>query len=157
MQENNALEMQENEQYFFKILEMSKKLRELSFSQADPPFNHSEIRMINEILFAKMRGERLISTQIAKKIGLTRSAVSQMVNRLEERNIVRRVADDVDRKIAYIELSDFALEKYADERNFYSQFVQNLIAEFGKEKLDKLLELFDNFIQTVSTIKNGVN
>ncbi|MBQ8406414.1 MAG: MarR family transcriptional regulator [Clostridia bacterium] len=98
----------------------------------------------------------MISTQIAKKIGLTRSAVSQMVNRLEERGIVKRVPDDVDRKIAYIELSEYAQEKYENERNTYAQFVSSLIQEFGKEKLDKLLELFDNFVETAATIKKDV-
>ena len=156
MDENKILEMEENEQYFLKILEMGKKIKSLSFSGAQPPFNHSEIRMINEILYAKLQGRRIISTQIAKKIGLTRSAVSQMVNRLEERGIVKRVPDEVDRKIAYIELSEYAKEKYENERKTYARFVSTLIQEFGKDKLDKLLELFDNFAETATALKKEV-
>ena len=116
-------------------------------------FNTSELRMLDEILRSAVRGTRLISTQIAKKIGLTRSAVSQMVNRLEERGVVKRVPDAVDRKIAYIELSNKAIEQLKKQKESYCLFVEDVIQEFGEENLEKLFSMLERFGETVSNLR----
>ena len=145
-----------NEKHLGAMFTLLKKRESLALTGKNSQFNDTELRLIGEVLSAKYEGKRLISTHLAKILGVTRSAISQIVNRLEEIGVVKRVADDVDRKIAYIELSEYAQEKYENERNTYAQFVSSLIKEFGKEKLDKLLELFDNFVETAATLKKDV-
>ena len=46
------------------------------------PFNNTEMQLIKEILRAKETGGRMISSRLAKVLGITRSAVSQMVSKL---------------------------------------------------------------------------
>ena len=84
------------------VFSLLKKREEIIISDKKTRFSNTELRLLFEILTAKYEGKRLISTQLAKRLGVTRSAISQIVNRLEEEGVVRRVADDVDRKIAYI-------------------------------------------------------
>ena len=100
------------EAYLGKIQAMTRKLQNVVFVKGKKSFNNSELRMLEEIVAADKKGERLISTQLADKVGVTRSAISQMVNRLSEKGLVQRVPDDVDRKIAYIELTGNAKELY---------------------------------------------
>ncbi|MFQ7077253.1 MAG: MarR family transcriptional regulator [Christensenellaceae bacterium] len=47
--------------------------------------------LLGEVILAGYDGKRIISTQLVARLGVTRSAVSQMVNKLEARGIVRRV------------------------------------------------------------------
>ena len=121
------------EAYLGKIQAMTRKLQNVVFVKGKKSFNNSELRMLEEIVAADKKGERLISTQLADKVGVTRSAISQMVNRLSEKGLVQRVPDDVDRKIAYIELTGNAKELYNAQRKRMGEVVAKVVADFGAE------------------------
>ena len=142
-----------NEEYLGKIFTMLKKMEGVVLTKARSYFNNSEMRLLGEVILAGYKGKRIISTQLASRLGVTRSAVSQMVNKLEARGIVKRVADDVDRKIAYIELSDTALTYYNEEKNICCDFVGEIIDRMGKDKIDQFMELSELFIDTVGELR----
>ena len=72
-------------------------------------------------------------------MGITRSAVTQMVNKLEAERRVHRVPDDVDRKIAYIEVTEKAQEKYGTDLLLCAQFVDTIVRKFGENKFEKMI------------------
>lgn len=143
MQETN--EKMKKEERLIKLFQMMKAQNALAVVERNMTFNHTELRMISEILSAKYDGKRLISTQLASILGITRSAISQIVNRLEQDGVVKRVPDEVDRKIAYVEISPSVLERYGKEIQEYSNFITNVVEEFGEENFDKMHELFIQF------------
>ena len=136
-----------NEEYLAKLFSLLRQRENIVISDKKGHFNNTELRLISEVLSAKYENRRLISTQIAKRLGVTRSAVSQIVNRLEERNVVKRVPDDVDRKIAYVEISEGVLDIYGEDMQNVLTFVENLVNEFGEEKFNCMCELFESFIE----------
>ncbi len=141
-------------EYLKKVFRMSKRMESLSLGGFRSRFNNSEMRMIEEILLAGEAGERVISTQLARSLEVTRSAVSQMVNKLANEGIVQRVPDKVDRKIAYIELTDEALEIYRKERKAYCATLDKVIDRMGKENFEKMSELIEQFCDEVSEVTN---
>lgn len=110
------------------------------------PFNNTEMQLIKEILRAKETGGRMISSRLAKVLGITRSAVSQMVSKLEAKNVVKRVPDDKDRKIAYIELSDTARAQYEDMKGRVNAILSSVIGELGDEKVETFVKSAHEFI-----------
>ena len=110
------------------------------------PFNNTEMQLIKEILRAKETGGRMISSRLAKVLGITRSAVSQMVSKLEAKNIVQRVPDDKDRKIAYIELSDTARAQYEDMKGRVNAILSSVIGELGDEKVETFVKSAHEFV-----------
>ena len=142
-----------NEEYLGRIFTMLKKLEGVALTKVKSHFNNSEMRLLGEVILAGYDGKRIISTQLATRLGVTRSAVSQMVNKLEARGVVKRVPDEVDRKIAYIELSDTALTYYNEEKGVCCDFVGEIIEKMGVEKLNKLMELSDLFIDTIVDLR----
>ena len=110
------------------------------------PFNNTEMQLIKEILRAKETGGRMISSRLAKVLGITRSAVSQMVSKLEAKNVVRRVPDDKDRKIAYIELSDTARAQYEDMKDRVNAILSSVIGELGDEKVETFVKSAHEFV-----------
>ena len=102
---------------------------------------------------AEMEGKRMISTQLAKRLGVTRSSVSQMVNRLEKEGIVYRLDDDVDRKIAYIVMTDEAKELAKKELANWTAGLEAVVAQFGEENMDTMLSLLERFIEISNSIK----
>ena len=110
------------------------------------PFNNTEMQLIKEILRAKETGGRMISSRLAKVLGITRSAVSQMVSKLEAKNVVKRVPDDKERKIAYIELSDTARAQYEDMKGRVNAILSSVIGELGDEKVETFVKSAHEFV-----------
>ena len=134
-----------NEKYLNDIFTIMKHMDNLTIADKRTRFNSTEMRMIGEIMASRYVGKRLISTQLAQLLGITRSAVSQIVNRLEAQNIVKRVADEVDRKIAYIEITEEALETYGDDLKICMDFVGCVVEKFGVEKFNNMCAAFEEF------------
>ena len=141
--------MEENREYLHAIFGMVREVQLATSMQQNESFNSTEIRLMNEIVYAQAQGERLISTKLADRLGITRSAVSQIVGKLEADGAVRRVADDVDRKIAYVELTEAVMEKYKDVAGDYINFTGMVVARMGANKMDKFLTLAQEFSKAV--------
>ena len=122
-----SITQQESEEYLVKIFAMLKKLDKITIVKKKSELNNTELRLISEVIFSNSEGKRLISTQLAKKLNVTRSAISQIVNSLESRRIIKRVPDDVDRKIAYIELTDSAMDVYLQAKAMGVGFMSKLV------------------------------
>ena len=142
-----------DEKYLNDIFTIMKQMNGLSVADKETHFNHTEMRLLGEILAAKYVGKRLISTQLAGLLGLTRSAISQIVNRLEDQGIVQRVADDVDRKIAYIEITEEALKTYGDDLRICVEFVGRVVKKFGVEKFNAMCASFEEFCALIEVEK----
>lgn len=138
-----------NEKYLNGIFTMMKNMDNLTIADKSTRFNSTEMRMIGEIMASRYVGKRLISTQLAQLLGITRSAVSQIVNRLESQDILQRVADEVDRKIAYIEITENALETYGDDLKICVDFVGRVVEKFGVEKFNNMCAAFKEFCAMV--------
>lgn len=144
-----------NEQYLDEVFELIRKRDRIELSVKKTYFNNTELRLIGEIVAAKKEGRRLISTQIASLLGVTRSAISQIVNRLEDAGIVKRVADDVDRKIAYIEFTDKMVDAYKADYHGCVEFVGRVVDAFGEEKFNQMCGMFHEFLDIFEQEKNN--
>lgn len=136
----------ENDKYLKAVFMMIRRNERMSITGKKTHFNNTEIRLIGEILAAKAEGKRLISTQLANLLGITRSAVSQIVNHLSAEGVVKRVADDVDRKIAYIEVTEETLATYEKDIECCKEFIGAIVEKFGKDNFETMCVLFDSFM-----------
>mgnify|MGYP002750511416 CR=1 FL=1 len=136
--------MLDNNKTMQEIYSICKKFEEMRLFSKKIPFNSSELQLLKQVVVASEQGQKLISSEIARRLGITRSAVSQMVNKLEEKNIVRRVADEKDRKIAYIELSSDAYKYYEKEMEDFIR-VTNIF-------IDALSEIKDQYAETIPIV-----
>ena len=140
-----------NESYVRAFYEIMKKSEGLYLTTKNARFSDTELRLIAEVSAAGYENNRLISTQIADRLGITRSAVSQIVNNLEKRGVVKRVADEVDRKIAYIELTEETYATYEKEWKLCIQFAGKCVKKFGEDKFAQMCDLFNEFFEILET------
>ncbi|MBQ7923773.1 MAG: MarR family transcriptional regulator [Clostridia bacterium] len=140
------------ETYLAKIFSMLKARNRIVFHDGKTHFNDTELRLLSEIVSAMYEGNRLISTQLADLLGITRSAISQIVNRLEEQGVVQRVADEVDRKIAYIVLADGVLETYGEDLEICFRFLHEVVGKFGEERFFRMCDDFETFINMMNDV-----
>lgn len=141
------------DKYLNDIFTMMKFMDNMTISDQEMRFNSTEMRLIGQILAFRYVGKRLISTQLAQLLGITRSAVSQIVNRMEKDGVLRRVPDDVDRKIAYIELTEDALETYKVDLTVSKTFIGRTVNKYGEEKFNLMVESFVEFFTMLNEEK----
>ena len=145
---------QMGEKYVYMLFSLLKKKEEILLPEKEMHFSSTELRLMFEILSAKYEGRRLISTQLATLLGVTRSAVSQIVNHLEKRGVVKRVADEVDRKIAYIELTEDAMARYQEDLSKCQAFTGRVIEKFGEENFQTMFTLLTEFTDLLEKEKD---
>ena len=151
--EQSARKKNTNEKYLSAVFSILKKREGIVVSGAKTHFNDTELRLIGAVLSAKSEGKRLISTQLATRLGVTRSAISQIVNRLEESGVVKRVPDAVDRKIAYIEVTDETMTNYREDIKTCGKFIGKVVENFGEEKFDQMCGLVEEFMGLIEAEK----
>lgn len=147
-------------QYFIKLLESIKQLDELDFFMGEGRLSQSEFRLVLEVILEREKGGEIISSELARRLGITRSAVSQIVTKLEERNVIRRVASPIDRKIAYIRLSDPAVAVFNEQCKRVNAVMNKLVEDFGEDRLKALIADYDELASSFDRIRkeiDGVN
>lgn len=144
---------QVNEQYLNAVFSLMKKRDGIILSDKNARFSDTELRFISAVLWAKQRGERIISIQLAKRLGVTRAAISQIVQRLEAEGVVKRLPDEVDRKIAYIEITDETIESYKKDIQACSELIGGVIEKFGEEKFLQMKGLLEEFLEIMEEAK----
>jgi len=89
-------------------------------------------------------GSRTV-TSLGEELNLTASAVTQMVNRLQDADLVQRVEDPVDRRIKHIALTEkaYGLMRARQERRItrLQQILERIPAERQRELANVLQEL----------------
>ena len=135
-----------NEKYLGTVFSILKRRDLITLANRKTHFNDTELRLIGEVLEAKSENKRLISTQLATRLSVTRSAISQIVNRLEKKGVVKRVPDAIDRKIAYIEITEEMLAAYKEDVAVYGAFIGGLVEEFGRERFEQMCALMEEFL-----------
>ncbi len=143
-----------NEKHLNVALDLFQKLEKIAVTRKSNRFNDTEMRLLREILEAKRCGQRLISTKLADRLNITRSAVSQIVSRLEEQGVVRRVSDLVDKKIAYIEVTQETQSAYAKILKECRLRIGDVVDEYGEERFERLCDELDVFLDVFEKHKN---
>ncbi|XLQ19948.1 MAG: MarR family winged helix-turn-helix transcriptional regulator [Candidatus Moraniibacteriota bacterium] len=117
----------------------------------------TDIRCLDHL----MENQSATAGDIARVTGLTTGAVTAMIDRLEKINLVRRTADEKDRRKTIIILynknfhksniiTNFFTKNVTELLNMYSTEEQELIADWNK----KMTILFQDEIKQLNSVKS---
>jgi DNA-binding MarR family transcriptional regulator len=99
--------------------------------------NTDHIKLISMIA----GGERMSNTELAKKAGVTKQAMSQMVTLMEKRGVIIIEQDPDDSRAKLISLSEYGVEFMV----YFSSCAEDLMKYYatiiGDEKMKKLVEI----------------
>ena len=82
--------MKETNEYLTQFMQILRKIENLDLFAATAKFSKTEFRILREIVTENERGNQIISSELARRIGVTRSAVSQIVNKMEKEGVIKR-------------------------------------------------------------------
>ena len=146
--------MAEIETYYRNLLHVCREMRALSpKAGADNSLSRAERGVLAAVCAAETEGTRVISAQIAAELGVTISAVSQAVDKLERLGYVRRASSDTDKKIAYVELTGEAKSRYEVYKKDRCRQLEKVLSRMGEESVAELLRLAERFASTVREVR----
>lgn len=141
-------------EYLIKFFQVAKGIEGVQLFPQTAELSNTEFRMLREICLEAEKGKNIISSELARKLGVTRSAVSQIVTKLEKQKIVRRTASDTDRKIAYVQLSDEARAIFEEQCKQANALIEKVVKDYGEDKMDQLLSMFADLEKSFLKFKN---
>ena len=94
------------------------------------------------------RGEniRVRMTDISRHLMITKPAATQAVNKLVERGLLKRVSDEHDRRVVYIQPTEAGRHAFEQEIETRLAFVDRVIARLGEQDASMLISLLDRFL-----------
>lgn len=143
----------ESERYLKKLISLAKFMERLDTVPANVNLSQTEFRLLREIVVEREAGKQIISSELARRLNLTRSAISQIVTKLEERGIVKRTPSSTDRKIFYVVLTESSILELKRQCNEATAFFKKVVGEFGKEKADLLIGLCEEFASVFEKVR----
>ncbi len=141
-------------EYLVKFFQVAKGIESVQLFPQTAELSSTEFRMLREICLEAEKGKNIISSELARRLGVTRSAVSQIVTKLERQKIVRRTASDTDRKIAYVQLSDEARAIFEEQCEQANIFIDKVVKDYGEQKMDQLMSMFADLEKSFHKFKN---
>lgn len=105
-----------------------------------------------DLLFLIARRGKLSIKEIAGNLGVTSSAVTQMINGLVKRGIVERIVDAKDRRVMMVRFSKKGKKQVENFKKVHLMKVNNLLQSLNDEELDQLLRLTMKIVTNPSKI-----
>lgn len=140
--------------YVAEFIHILRKVEGLDLFSSTAKFSKTEFRILREIIEENEKGKGIISSELARRIGITRSAISQIVNKMEERGIVKRVPAPNDKKIAYVQLSESTVGIYEDQCRQAGDLLKKIVAVYGKENMEKFISSCNDLIDAFKKVKS---
>lgn len=134
---------QKFEQFKLLVLQETKEVEELENFHLTP---QQEM-----IMFYIIRNEPVIAKDIANHFGISKSAVSQVISKLEEMKMIYRQENSINRRETFIYLGDRGQEFHQLLKKIDDILVEKY---YSKVSLTELKNVLDTLNKIVGTYKN---
>jgi len=122
--------------------------------------NHSGANMKEIVAMMKVAecdtdsNQNIFFDELGEKLWISKPAISQMFNSLEERGLMTREIDKNDRRKVRLSLTAEGKTFLKERQRHMQEMVEKIFDRFGEEDLRKLLELFNRFGDITEELKN---
>jgi len=113
---------------------------------------NAERHMLWLLYSSNCNSVKIKSSDLAKKLGVTMSAVTHLINSLVKAGLVTRNANQNDRREAYLELTAAGKAKIASIKQNYWKKLYSLVEYLGDEDSAKFLEI----VTRISSFSNNL-
>lgn len=116
----------------------------------------SELSILKVIHESEKEDKKINVTELSIILKMSKSAISQLIAKLEKKSLVKRKINIFDKKINYITLTETAKVIYQDNQKKYSEIADKVIEKMGKkdsEELSRLLEKLSYIIENLEEVE----
>lgn len=110
----------------------------LGINHFSKELSETEFKLISLVSDAYDNNENINLITISNELNITRSAVTQLVKKLEEKGYVERYMLNTNKKEIYLKVGNKAISQYNNIMEKISYFFEKLYAEVGQEGMDDI-------------------
>lgn len=110
----------------------------------------SEIMMLKMIRMNISGTEGVTISTLSELLEISKSAVSQMINALEDKGYIERITTKNDRRLVYVRLTENGEQSLARELHSFLEGMALIFAKMGEEDTEDLLRLLKKLYLIVS-------
>lgn len=92
-------------------------------------------------------------SELSAKVQMSMPAVSQMLNSLQGKGYVKRIAAENDRRVVYVVLTEKGRELLGKTMRDFLMRLEEVVAIFGEDNTNRLASLFDEFCEAIEEVK----
>jgi DNA-binding MarR family transcriptional regulator len=108
-----------------------------------------EITMSIGFILMNVDKEGTPSTQLGPKMGMEPTSLSRTLKTMEERGLIRRQEDDIDKRKVFIFLTPEGVEKRREVRNFVVGFNERILERIPQAKMKAFYEVVEKVGQLI--------
>jgi len=105
------------------------------------------------VLLAINEEEGTPVTRIAPRMGMEPNSLSRILKSMEEKGFIYRKKDDVDKRMAYVFLTDFGKEKREVALRAVFRLEKAIVNQIAQEKLDAFFEVARHIPNAIEEFK----
>ncbi|AWI13528.1 MarR family transcriptional regulator [Caldifermentibacillus hisashii] len=88
------------------------------------------------------RQKRCTPTELAAAFSVQKSAITAIINRLVEKNLIKRTQDVDDRRVIYLTLTDQGKILYEKTEAKIFKLVESIITKFDQQEIESFLKMY---------------
>jgi len=137
-----------NAEKIYQIMQKFQKMKMNSTHTSELP--RSEIMMLKMIKLNTAETEGVTISTLGELLEISKPAVSQMINVLEDKGYVERMTTKNDRRIVYVRLTENGKQRLAKELQSLLKGMTQIFDKMGEEDTEDLLRLLEKLYLIVS-------
>ncbi len=93
------------------------------------------------------------STELADAFEVNKSAITAIINRMVDRELIKRTRDDDDRRVVYLTLTDEGNKLFEKTEEKISGLVESIITKFDQKEIQDFLKTYEKLADILMAMK----
>ncbi|MFD1738108.1 MarR family winged helix-turn-helix transcriptional regulator [Bacillus salitolerans] len=133
--------------YSFSVTKKAENLIKKEIGDDITNEQHYTLRYINSVGICT-------STELAEVFDVKKSAITGIINRLEERGLIDRKRDDVDRRVIYLSLTPEGKSVYENAQEKICSLVETIITKFDEQEIEAFMRTYEKLNTILIELKD---
>lgn len=106
--------------------------------------------------FIRAKEGRCTSTELAEAFYVNKSAITAIIKRLTDKNLIERTRDKGDRRLVYLALTDEGNELFLNTEQKIQKVVESIITKFDEREVTAFLGAYEKLSSILIDMKENV-
>jgi DNA-binding MarR family transcriptional regulator len=93
------------------------------------------------------------STELADAFEVNKSAITAIINRMVDRELIKRTRDELDRRVVYLTLTDAGNQLFEKTEEKVLSLVESIITKFDEKEIQHFLKTYEKLAEILLKIK----
>lgn len=102
------------------------------------------------------RAGKCTSTQLAEAFDVNKSAITAIITRMTDRELIERTRDPEDRRVVYLTLTEKGYELFAKTEQKVHSLVENIITQFDGKEIETFIQTYEKLLQILINIQEDI-